>query len=417
MRVIPTDDCKGLPIKRLFQVGLLVLILLPSLVSAFDLPPDFYMRWEMCEIDERGPMYTGHDWIVKSVTGIFLVGMIVIAVYMIGTALNVPSLVAWSKSESTQLLVSLLILFILIGLIPMLIEIGRTNNPTCAPPSCGTACGAADGGCTLMQTAQIYSFTMRNTFAKLTKQLLYLNVLYRMFGSGKYSIEVSEFFSVTSKIKTAMNPLSKVSDWITSLIGPSMISWVGIEFLLCFISKTALSVFLPLGIIFRSFPVTRSLGGGLMSFALVSYFVLPLLLNIDNVIVTAHYGLDPGQTVAYYRDIQSDPSKLFSEPTPFTEHIDVALDVVSNNLKSVLNLAVSSKFFIGSVICPASIGNMFALMYYYIVTLLLPDLAYLIVVATLGLLIFKIFIYFTLLKNLASFFGSDMSFESLMSLI
>jgi len=400
-----------------FALAFALLLVFASVSHALD--PDYYAGWQMCDVSNMyGPGYTGMGWLTVSVTGIFLLGMLIVVVYLLGTVLTLPKLVAWSRSESYQVLASVLILIALLAFIPILVELGRSNNPTCWPTTYGSVCGSPDGTCTMMQTSYMFSITMRNTFMSTVTKIVWLNTLYRSFVSAKYNIEISEFLSFQSKIRGPMGPgIFKLSDWAVSLAGPAMVTWMFVEVLICFINNMALSIILPLGLIFRSFPLTRSVGGGLIALALVSYFVIPMMLNIDNVIISSHFGKQPIEMVQYYQQYAGDPSIMLDGDTPFNALMQQALSAIYSNSKPILNLGTSIKFYIGAVLCPASIGAMFSVMYYYVMLTILPDITYLLVIATLVLQILNVFIIFSMLKEVAKFFGSDMSFSSLSSLI
>jgi len=249
------------------------------------------------------------NWLVLSITGVFLVFMIAVCVFLIGKAVDLPNISAWGKNEIWQVSASFILIVLLLALIGPLDQIGKLNNPSCQNVGdCDvTLCGYSDpsdpnAGCTLLQTAYYYSEAMAAELMHLGYHMLTIN----MFLEGLFSIEINftpfNMIGINYDFGSMFGIVSKLTDWSLVILLPAITSWIGNMFILCFTSDKMLALFLPLGLILRSFPTTRSVGGGLIALALGLYFVYPIMLNLNNLIMSAYIGVYPYEMINYAQD-------------------------------------------------------------------------------------------------------------------
>lgn len=79
----------------------------------------------------------------------------------------------------------------------------------------------------------------------------------------------------------ALSPISEAMITVTDLIGVGVGTAIMQKTLLQFVHQNALVIFLPLGLAFRAIPFLRKTGSTLVAIALVTYFVFPLSIWIN----------------------------------------------------------------------------------------------------------------------------------------
>ncbi|MEM4348517.1 MAG: hypothetical protein QXN37_03025 [Candidatus Anstonellaceae archaeon] len=79
----------------------------------------------------------------------------------------------------------------------------------------------------------------------------------------------------------AMVPLNDVHTALVDILGATIASVMAQKLLLTFIEETALSVFLPFGLVLRAFPLTRKTGSTIIAVVFAAYFVYPITILIN----------------------------------------------------------------------------------------------------------------------------------------
>jgi len=220
-----------------------------------------------------------------------IVSMIVIVgiALLIAKAINNRKLEDWAKSEFMQVFVSAA----LVGGIYLLLAPG-TGILTIAfnslvPAEGFTIPGPVGGtlpvsGCPDATTAICYA---DNYLGYLSMQIM--NIVGLIFG-------INIVLDILSKVAidvivvevTPLSGLSSVVQVFNSALQSLMFLGilVGVErALLAFIDKVALQVFLPIGVVLRTFFGTRRLGGVMIAIAIGAYLVFPLTICLNGIMV------------------------------------------------------------------------------------------------------------------------------------
>lgn len=257
----------------------------------------------LSEFPEAG-VTTGGD--AFNIAIYLIVSMVVIVgiAYLLAKLMSNRRLEDWAKSEFLQVLVSAalvgglyflmapatgVIIIAFNSLVPDdTVEIPMFGSITDGSVTIQTisadGCSAISSGKIPDETVLCYSF---NYLGALSSQIG--GLIYRM-------MLINTIMDIISKISIdviiiEITPLSGISsivqvfnNMIQSLIFLGMAVNVGIA-LLYFIAATALNIFLPIGVILRSFFATRRLGGLLIGIAVGLYLVFPLTIALNAIAV------------------------------------------------------------------------------------------------------------------------------------
>jgi|GEM_PF-844993 len=215
--------------------------------------------------------------------------------YLISRVMNNRKLEDWSKNEFMQVIISAAIvgaLFLLMnpgtGLITTLFttlipEEGVTIITTFGG---GSPTTVSASGCLAIPNGSVLCFA-HNYLSLLEAQIAglwatifslnYLTDLFAKFSIDLIILEISPFAGLSSVVQV-------LNSVMQSLLFLGIILGVEIA-LLHFINATALTVFLPIGVVLRSFFATRRVGGALMALAVGLYIVFPLTIALNAISV------------------------------------------------------------------------------------------------------------------------------------
>ncbi len=402
------------------KIILLIMILCFNISSSFDSTFNWLQPNTVCPT--IGLESSTINWLVLSLIGVFTVFAIAVIVYLIGKAVGLPNISAWGKNEMWQIIASIILIVLLLALIGPLDEVGKLNNPSCPNPGdCDvTLCGYADptepgAGCTLLQTGYYYSEAMSAELMYLGYHFLVTNLLLEGFFSSTLEIVPLNLIGVTFNYSPMFTLVAKITDWSLVILLPAILSWIGNMFILCFSSGTMFALFLPLGLILRSFPSTRSVGGGLIALALGLYFIYPLMLNINNVIMSSYLGLDsPSHMINYAQD------RLFAFPPsinrPGREITNAIVTPLYKTFKEFVLTGDRPDLLINPLTYPF-IGGMISNVYLDAFYSILQEGVFLVMIGSFILPLLNIFITFTFIQEIGKFLGSDMNLAELVKLI
>jgi len=206
--------------------------------------------------------------------------------WMLAEALRSSELKAWSKKELTEFFITVSILSVIVLVVAF-------------AESITTAMVGTD----YFESAKTHLSEMRNLLFTTAYDLSLEASFYAVF--TKMRIDLGTFVTFAAMIFTGgagaalglldfigitvmpFDPLSNATgalvDSIKFIFTVYMLV-VGQITLLDFIEKTMLTIILPLGVLFRAFPLTRKTGSTLIAISLIAYFVYPLSIDIGGVI-------------------------------------------------------------------------------------------------------------------------------------
>ncbi|MCC7552134.1 hypothetical protein KO317_00525 [Candidatus Micrarchaeota archaeon] len=228
-------------------------------------------------------------WMMYGIIAVVLCAGIAGIVYSFGYILDARNLKAWAISEGLNAVASAIMIILLILLLQQAFsfitdDLLTTNTVTCA------------GG--------DYPASEPINFAKcrVEEQIIVLDDLYdqiyvtntvwekqasRCFSFMGYTVWCGDWYGNTRKqIESGY--------MLTNKIIPLTVGLHSVYVMLEYISANMLIVFLPLGILLRTFPITRGVGGLLIALAIGAYFIFPVLyIMLDPSFTTRPAGVDP----------------------------------------------------------------------------------------------------------------------------
>jgi hypothetical protein len=114
---------------------------------------------------------------------------------------------------------------------------------------------------------------------------LMLTQMFTGFLSGLYTSISSPFKILPMDIAfmpfISLGPLAQAHTTIVDLLGTVFAAFTAQNMLLNFIEESALSVFLPFGLMLRAFPFSRKTGSTIIAVVVAAYFVYPLSILIN----------------------------------------------------------------------------------------------------------------------------------------
>jgi len=251
-----------------------------------------------------------------------LSALLVALAYMLGIGFGLHPLVSWAKEEMVNVFGNLIIFIGIVGVVYFFAALAFAlstnglhtmtvyNNATClSSAQCGNGYSCDAGACVL-KCEKLVGSPQGNTIADsayhikcaqkvlsmsqaaITKQtneimsvvmrLAFLSKFSRGVGFGsvaqvfyyKYNI----FAGVSMITDTLQLLIDNMAWWISSMVGQ--------QFILQMVQQSIFPLFLAIGLLLRTFFITRKLGGLLIAIALCTYTVYPLLyLALANSVV------------------------------------------------------------------------------------------------------------------------------------
>lgn len=413
--------------KKRMMFVLFVLVLM--LASVY--PQNF--TWQTTAVCES--MYLGQsqmNWVVLGVVGVFISFGVMVAIYLFGKAVNLSGISAWGQNELWQVIATVFLLIFLFALIPVLDQIGKTANPSCPPGACSEfelPDGTTTSEYTLIQSAYFYCEGMASELGFLTFVISTIHSIMKMFFSFELTLTPINLIGVTIKLGSMFGTVSQIIGWSMTILGPAMLSWIGKMIILCFAADKMFVVFLPLGFILRSFPTTRSVGGGLIALALGLYFVYPFMLNINNIIVSSFLGIKPSEMINFasksFFGLSTDPAVFANRPARLVHQAVLQkLDVFAVQTMNTFDIFSPAGFNVDAIflrflffVNPGYIAGIVSSMYITLLNMFLQDFVYLVIIGSAILPVLNIFITFTFVQEVGKFLGSDMNLAELVKII
>lgn len=228
-----------------------------------------------------GPAFQVAVYVIVSM--IVLVGI----VYLLGKALSNRKLEEWAKSEFLQVFISAALvggLFLLMAPGTGLLVLAFNSLVPAEGFMVGSHCtdyglDATDEGTPICYASGYLSY--------LSDQIMSVMVLL-------FSVNI--FLDILSKVAidvivveiTPLSGLSSIVQVFNSMLQSLLFLGIMVQVekaLLLFANRTALQIFLPIGVVLRTFFGTRRLGGALIALAVGIYIVFPLTISMNGIVV------------------------------------------------------------------------------------------------------------------------------------
>jgi len=343
----------------------------------------------------------GPNWLLLS--GIVLMGsvLMIALAYMAGSALSSPKIIAWAKEGLFQTAASALIIagFVVFGL-----TIDTTLSAVTGRPNV-----------TLIDNGMDYAKVIESTILSNFLTLNVMNIAIGVFGNMQINLRAGGF-GLSFSLAPMFRPILDALGLLVNFMMAALWEWFAQLFLLCFIKQQMLTVFMPLGIILRAFPITRSAGGAIIAIAVGLYFVYPFMLTVNQVITTAHYGnpLDRGGSSCNFTGFWDCAYETYGSSV-----INTLLKGTVKTGSGLVLTAVFAKTYVTGLMALAApvfssviLTSIAISVYYYIF-----DLVYLLVIVSMLLTLLNVFVTMTSIREIAKFLDSDLNLSSLLRML
>lgn len=213
---------------------------------------------------------------MASIVAAALIGLTI----MIGRMINNPKLTVWAKTEAVQLFVSIAVVFF----------IGATMNVFCVINMESLASifsidlGTSDPASSVFQAAETYlveaAFYSHNAMSVARYHLEGYSILSYV---GVYICDLRCLFGHSGTTTQPFGPYSTVISALNIFFNSVLMAHLtalNYLFLLLFVYKGFVFLFLPMGVFLRSMPYLRKFGSLLIAVAMSFLIVYPLLLSV-----------------------------------------------------------------------------------------------------------------------------------------
>jgi len=206
--------------------------------------------------------------------GLMLSVIVTAFAWMISEFAQLAELKAWARSEASEMFITALIVGGVVGLAMLLTT------------SANALIGGGAGSVTFFTYAELYLETMFTRLLNAYTTMLGFEVIIGLLSTLGIGIMFPE--GVLWGVSLGVTPLaglqmiSNAQILLVDTVGMALASIVAQQALLQFIKDTMLKFFLPLGLVFRAFPISRKLGSTVIAISIVAYFVFPMTLMLNS---------------------------------------------------------------------------------------------------------------------------------------
>lgn len=320
-------------------------------------------------------------WELTVLAALLVQLMIIVFAYMISYAFNVKELAGWSKGEIYQVAMMAFIVFLFFALIKVENIFFEAYGFS---PSQSDSNPAIENARLYLDSVRTYSLSI------VTSVQTSIFVLNFIQAQGE-NIKIP-YFEFKDTVKEAVKSISGLLNIInisaTSVLGLTTLQ----SYFLDIIARLAFTVILPVGLLFRMFSFTRSVGNFLIVVAISFYIVYPLTFLMNQTIVDTLLNKQGSwQDILGERKLQN---------SKFVQFLSGVNSITENDtaISEILNLVTSVISSINKYINPFNILDEAAFGFILFTVIPILDFTITIVVA----------------KELGSLFGSDVSFTDLL---
>jgi hypothetical protein len=322
-------------------------------------------------------------WLAPSVIIIMIVFIGIAIVYMLGQFMGSPNLIALAKDETFQAAVTIARVLVIIAVLTSgemwfdIITTGASDDIYTNSANTSMMDGA-------MQFSRMMVAQMINHYSLL---LMYNMVIHTIFSSTMW-------FGVTWRAMYSFNlgpvlkPLIDIIGTALQFLSLGISEWMLHIVTLCIIKRWAWGLFIPLGMLLRSFPYTRNGGEALLALTFALVIIYPFMFLFDYEV---------------HKVMQGNLVDASSAVSSFIHKSGILAVFGSVLIIMFLMAGVFMPFFLGGALTLAFELIRGAVYYIVIMSLLLPFL--------------NIFVTLTAAKESAAFFKVDVNFMSFLKII
>ncbi|MEW6329136.1 MAG: hypothetical protein AB1468_03395 [Candidatus Micrarchaeota archaeon] len=211
------------------------------------------------------------SWQGLSLIGILTSYFVISLLYMIGTYIGSPWLVARAKNELYQVFMTALFLASIVLLVTALCSLDFSDF------------GMGVGG-NMFDIAELYLLWLRDKTAAVLGSVLGMSNIVMMLSSFMGGLPLT-FATVILQPFAGLGALMTILNFLVNVVMICLLVTIAQIVVLKIINMGMLSVLLPVGVVCRSFPVTRKFGGALMGIALGLFVAYPFMLMLNFVVL------------------------------------------------------------------------------------------------------------------------------------
>ena len=315
------------------------------------------------------------DFALPSLIALIAVATGIAIFYMAGNFLGSPQILAMSKQEIYELIHTALIVALFFSFYSF----------------AEGMMGIGSGGDGIFDKAMGYSLVMVQKISLDMFWLSLLNTLIYMFYDAPLKFGGQLYMAIHLNLGGVLKPFVDAIGTMASLMSFALAEWIVNLIILCFIKKHMLTLFLPLGIILKSFPQTRGGGNALIATSIALFLVYPLMIVMNSEAYVLKYGLVEARS-----GVESLFTSLFFPG------------------------GLWAGFFYG-LFLKAMTKTMLGILFFSIATIgtidLLMDIIYTVFVLSIFLPLLNVFVTFTFAKEIAKYFGTELNLAAFAKLI
>lgn len=257
--------------------------------------------------------------------------------YMFGKLMDTPEIYARVEEEKNQF-------FTTIFIVVAVVTISATINSVISQMFCGNTTS-----CDLFSFAKSWIDTLRTEMIQFYVMLYIGEFMIGTVSTMSFSVMLLRIITGVFPLQFGVGPLSGVSLYAEGLI--TVLNWMELaiasiimkQVILEFVEYAALSIILPLGVVLRAFPLTRTTGSSIIAFSIVLYFIVPLSFAFSNYMLFELY--NPGTTTSFgdiftsgFKEEVVMPVSLSSCDASTIEEMQNKLNELKSNISSEIEI-------------------------------------------------------------------------------
>ena len=350
-----------------------------------------YGQTAYCQPEPAGSQQNlNSSWIVLSGLGlaasVFLVSLAFIASY----GLQNPKGIAWAKENLFQVFVSAIVVIF------FLLSTGVVDSLSSV---------YSQGSKSSIEMAIAYAHAIGGTVSADLMVVTLFNVAVSVMGTMHVLLNPGGLGGIVFQTSYMFRPIMDLLNMIIVMLSAVFGEWFVHLFLLCFIKKYMLSIFLPAGIFLRTFSLTRGMGGALITIAIGFYIVYPAMMNVSAMAIAEKYELVDANG--------NDCTMGWGVQCFFKTHLG------GDYVKNLLGMIGATPFFLITLIFGSNFGLVVGIPYliFSAAISMLMDVAYFLVIVGMILPLLNLFVTFSAIREISKHLGTDVNIGSLMRIL
>jgi hypothetical protein len=319
-------------------------------------------------------------WIAPAVMMGIIVMMGVAIIYMLGQFFGSPNLIALAKDEAFQTALTFLrVLFLVAGLMAANFWYGF-SAPSSDP--------IYSRNPQMIDASMAFARQMVSDMVSHYSMLVMYNTVIHTIYSSTMWFGVTWRAMYSFNLGPVLKPLIDVVGMTLQFLSLGMTEWLMHVIMLCMIKKYMWGFFIPIGMLLRAFPFTRSAGEAMLalSFALVIIYPFMFLFSYEAHKIMSYNLADAKNAMGSF--------------------------INKSGIMSVFGSVLVVMFLMAGVFVPFFLGGALSLAFE-----LIRNAVYYIVIISVFLPFLNIFVTLTAAKEIAKFFNVDVNFMSFLKLI